>query len=453
MTQRRRTALVLAFGLLTPWWGSPARAHFLFCRIGPMAEGGRAAEVTFSEQAEAGDPRLAAKIARTRLWLRPKPGEFRPLETRQAPDRLRAILPAAGSLAVVGVCEYGVRTKAGQPSFLLRYYPKAVDGIAAELNALRPIGKEVPFEIVATLGEADIRLVALRDGRPVSRAKFTTIDASLANVTLEAGDDGMASWTPPAPGRYEVYTEATLKQSGAFEGTGYDEIREFATLSFTWPTSRSGADPEAVALFEKAVAERAQWRDFPGFSAEIAGDLDGRPFVGKVDVSAAGKVRATVDDAPAKKWVVDQLGSIVLHRRADSGAEATPVLRFADDTDHHPLGRLLAFDGGRFASSYRVKDGRITVVNRHIGKSNMTITTLGERKNAEGNTLPTAYVVHYWDATVGDLQRVETVQDRWERVGRLDLPASHVVTTAAAGGLSARGFTLSNHTLSAVAPR
>ena len=37
---------------------TPAKAHFLFVRILPPAEGGRAAEVYFSELAEAGDSRF-----------------------------------------------------------------------------------------------------------------------------------------------------------------------------------------------------------------------------------------------------------------------------------------------------------------------------------------------------------------------------------------------------------
>ena len=48
----------------------------LFVRIGPLAEAGRAAEVYFSEQAEAGDPRFIAKIADTKLWLQSAPGTF-----------------------------------------------------------------------------------------------------------------------------------------------------------------------------------------------------------------------------------------------------------------------------------------------------------------------------------------------------------------------------------------
>src|SRR5262249_14436595 len=58
----------------------PAHAHFLFVRIGPPAEGGRSAEVYFSELAEAGDPRFIDKIAQTQLWLQTTPGKFEPLK-------------------------------------------------------------------------------------------------------------------------------------------------------------------------------------------------------------------------------------------------------------------------------------------------------------------------------------------------------------------------------------
>jgi hypothetical protein len=147
--------------------------------------------------------------------------------------------------------------------------------------------------------------------------------------------------------------------------------------------------------------------------------------------------------------VHDQLGSLVLHRlaRPASAERPRPVLRFGDTREDHPLGRLLIFDGGRFASSYRVKDRQITVVNRTLGKENMTITTLDNDRNAEGKFLPRSYVVQYWEAGTGRLVRTETVQDRWQRAGSWDLPATHSVTTASEAGLSVRTFTLSNHEL------
>src|SRR5205809_4327349 len=94
-----------------------ADAHFLFTRILPPAEGGRAAEVYFSELAQAGDTRFIDKIAGTKLWLQQTPGVFTPLTVHQATDRLRAWVPATGSIVVVGQCEYGVLARPMQTAF------------------------------------------------------------------------------------------------------------------------------------------------------------------------------------------------------------------------------------------------------------------------------------------------------------------------------------------------
>ena len=109
----------------------------------------------------------------------------------------------------------------------------------------------------------------MRDGKPIPNAVFTAIDSDLSEETIKAGPDGTAVWTPPAPGRYSIYVRETIKQTGTLDGKTYDEIREFATLALNWPLEPREADPEAVALFKEAIAHRAQWRDFPGFSAEI----------------------------------------------------------------------------------------------------------------------------------------------------------------------------------------
>ena len=249
-----------------------ARAHFLFIRIGAPAEAGRSAEVFFSEQAEAGDPTFVAKIAHTMLWIQTRPGEFSELPTTKGADRLRASLPSDRSLAIVGKCQYGVLARPKETPFLLRYYPKAVAGNADELNRLTP-KREIPFEIQPTFENRTpeseksyagrIRLVALRNGKPIPNAVFTAVDSDLSEQTIKADSDGSASWTPAAPGRYSVYVRETLKEPGVLEGKKYDEIREFATLAITWPLERHDADPDATALFKEAIAHRAESARFP----------------------------------------------------------------------------------------------------------------------------------------------------------------------------------------------
>jgi hypothetical protein len=425
----------------------PAHAHFLFIRIGEPAEAGRTVEVFFSERAEAGDPRFVEKTAHTTLTLQASPGKFEPLVVRKGADRLRAYLPASGAVSVTGYLEYGVLKR--EVPFLLRYYPKAVAGDPKKVAALRPRG-DAPLEIDASFDQDQVTLTLLRNGKPVPEAAFTTVDDDLSNEELKADKTGKVTWKPPAPGFYCVYAKSVVKTPGERDGKHYSEIREFATIAFNWPLHRSDADPEAVALFQKALASRATWEKFPGFSADISGMVDGREIAGKATIAADGDATLELNEGGvAKKWVEEQIESLVMHRLpppASAPAER-PILRFADRDASHPLGRLLVFDGGQFASSFRVAGDQINVVNRNFGGKNMTITVLENTQNAEGKQLPRSYTVQYWDARDGALDRTESYSNRWTRIGRFDLPASVTVTIATKAGLAVRTIQFKNHHL------
>jgi hypothetical protein len=430
---------------------SEASAHFLFIRIGPSAEAGRSAEVFFSEQALAGDPKFVPKIAHTKLWIQARPGEFRELDVRPAADRLVATLPTERSLSIVGRCEYGVLARPKETPFLLRYYPKAVAGSPDALNSFIP-QPEIAFEIKAKFENGgNIRLSALRNGKPVPGAVFTIVDSSLSEQTVKADQDGGGDWKPTARGSYSIYTRETLKQPGHLGEQKYDEIREFATLALSWPLAGSELDPDAATLFNEAIAHRAEWRSFPGFSADVNGHLDGRSFTGNVTIRKDGNITIEIDDSRAKSWLQNQLESLVTHRLSQSGRDSTgthqPKLRFADSDLEHPLGRLLAVEGDPMGSSYRIKDQQITVVNRRIGKQNMTITVIDNDKNSDGQFLPHSYVVNYWDAASGKLNRVETIQERFRRVGNWDLPVIRSIITSSDTGLSVRAVEFSEQKL------
>jgi hypothetical protein len=429
------------------------QAHFLFVRICPPAEGGRAAEVYFSELAAAGDPRFIEKVAGASFFVQTTPGEFRPLEMRRLSDRLRAHLPTEGALMVAGQLDYGVLARPGERPFLLRHYSQAVAGQAEEVNRLRPKGGEL--EIVPQFTGDHVELTALLGGKPMSDAVFHTVDTNLAGDELKGDALGRATFKPDAPGVWSIYIPHVTPTGGEHRGKSYQEIREFATLAFQWPLAPSGADAEAVKLFEDALAARAAWQNFPGFTAKISGDVEDRPFEGTVSVSSDGTPTLKLQESVVQEWVQEQLESITMHRAASqtpSPARPRPVLRFADDHDDHPLGRLLAFDGGHFATSYRVKGQQITSVNRFLDGKNMTITVLDNEKNADGKYLPIGYTVQYWDEATGKLLRTETVADRWTRVGSWDLPSGHTVTTSNDNGFSVRSMKLWDHQLSEAKP-
>ncbi|HVA46501.1 MAG TPA: DUF3386 family protein [Pirellulales bacterium] len=142
---------------------------------------------------------------------------------------------------------------------------------------------------------------------------------------------------------------------------------------------------------------------------------------------------------------IDKVAHTTLWRQTTPGERLR--LWFGDDDVQHPLGRLLLFDGGDFASSYRVKDRQISVVNRALGRQNMTITVLDNQRTADGHFLPRSYTVHYWDDAGGRLLRSEAIDDRWTTVGGFDLPAAHTVTVSTDVGQSVRSFTMSEHHL------
>ena len=196
-------------------------------------------------------------------------------------------------------------------------------------------------------------------------------------------------------------------------------------------------------MFEKALAARAMWSEFPGFKAAVVGSVDGRAFTGKVAINNEGNVTLELDDEVANDWVSDQLQSLVTHRLVSSNKRSPPVLSFADDETNHPLGRLLMFHGGRFASSYRVRGDELTVVNRQMGETNMSITVLKTDRSAEGKVLSRAFVVQYWNAQTGALEKIESFQNDWQRVGLFDLPAAIVQTISSDAGLQVRRMDLS----------
>ena len=138
---------------------------------------------------------------------------------------------------------------------------------------------------------------------------------------------------------------------------------------------------------------------------------------------------------------------LLLYCTLASAQEPAPVLRYGEEREDHPLGRLLNFVGGQFASSYRVKDRQITVVNRHMGRRNMTINVLENARNPEGRFLPQCYLVQYWSAASGVLDHVESVQERWQRFGSWDLPTVHTITDASDAGFAVKSVTLSEHRL------
>jgi len=207
-------------------------------------------------------------------------------------------------------------------------------------------------------------------------------------------------------------------------------------------------DPAASKLLADARAARANWEHFPGFSADLEINVEGKLTRGSVDVDAKGKVTLTgIDDPALEKETLRELRSVVSHRLDSSASLKTPCA-FADDNTHHPLGRAIRVLSDEFHSSYRVRDRQIIVVNRSMPDSRFTITVLENRLNKEKQFLPRSYVVNTWDLKTNALKSSQTFHQNWKRVGKYDLPSGILVVTASSDGkLASRQLKLSNHKL------
>jgi hypothetical protein len=190
------------------------------------------------------------------------------------------------------------------------------------------------------------------------------------------------------------------------------------------------ADPAATRLLAEARAMRAVWKDFPGFTADVEVNFDGKIGKGSLHVSAGGK-DVSIDglDKAFEPWARRELESIVNHRLPGSSERETPCA-FVDDIEHHPLGRAIRVLNDELHSSYRVRGKEIVVVNRTMKDRRFTITVLESMTNKEGKFLTTSFVVDYWNLETNDLVRSDAVSQTWQRVGNFDLPGTTRSITA-----------------------
>jgi hypothetical protein len=212
-------------------------------------------------------------------------------------------------------------------------------------------------------------------------------------------------------------------------------------FAFLLPEDKPAGDPEATKLLADARAARANWDNFPGFTADVEVNVEGKVSRGTVEISPNGKVVLKLD-GDAKDWARRQLESLASHRLDDTTTLTTPCA-FADTVTDHPLGRAIRVLNDEHHSSYRIRDRQVIEVNRHMGPVRFTITVLENRLNQEKKYLPVSYVVNTWK-TSGGLESSVSHHHTWERVGRYDLPREVTVVTARPAGQETRTIRMQN---------
>lgn len=210
-------------------------------------------------------------------------------------------------------------------------------------------------------------------------------------------------------------------------------------------------DPQARELLRRAFDNTARWpKDFTGFTADLTVNINGKETSGPVMVKGPREVSVQLGDADVQKWAQEQLGMIAVHRGPRSFEESDGKYTLTMEEDGHPMGTKLVIHGSN--SFYRLKDNRITQINRSMAHPGMTpfAFTINVEESAltqDQKHLTTKYTVYYYSPTDGKLNNVESFTDSHVRVGSSDLPATRRIISFENGTVIVKSLTFKNHTL------
>jgi len=211
-------------------------------------------------------------------------------------------------------------------------------------------------------------------------------------------------------------------------------------------------DPKARALLRQAFENTARWQsDFKGFTADLRVNVNGKEVSGSVTVKGPREVAVSLPDSELQQWAENQIGMIAVHRapRTFEESDGQYTLTLGDD-ENHPLGRKVFIHGDGMHSFYRIKDGRITQINRQMGHPGMppfafTINVEDSMLTTGTKFLTTHYTVYYYTPQDGKLTNVESFSDSHVRVGDSDLPATRRIISFENGEVVVKSLTFTNH--------
>lgn len=206
-------------------------------------------------------------------------------------------------------------------------------------------------------------------------------------------------------------------------------------------------DPRARTMLREAFEKTARWQpDFKGFTADLTVNVNGKEAKGTVMVKSAREVNVTFADPELQKWAENQIGMIAVHRgpRSFEESDGKYALTLGDDINH-PFGPKLFIHGDGMQSFYRIKDQRITQINRKLPHTAFTINVEDSAVTKEGKFLTTRYTVYYYSPQGGKLTNVESFSDSHIRVAASDLPAYRRIISFENGEVIVKSLVFENH--------
>ncbi len=206
-------------------------------------------------------------------------------------------------------------------------------------------------------------------------------------------------------------------------------------------------DADAREALREVFGNTARWpAGFPGFTADVTVNIDGKSETGTVTVKNAKDIETSIADEAAKEFLNENLASIAMHRGPRSFEESDGKYKLVfGDEGTHPLGRSVVMGGDGMSSFYRIKGGRIQQINRKTPRFSFSINIEESVKNPDGKFLTHKYTVYYFNPENNSLKDVESYTDDYVRVGDADLPGVRRIINSEKGEISVKSMTFSNH--------
>ena len=205
-------------------------------------------------------------------------------------------------------------------------------------------------------------------------------------------------------------------------------------------------DPRARELLRRAFDNTSRWPDgFGGFEADLSINVNGNVTKGKVTVKSSKEVEVSFPNEDLKKWAQGQISMIATHRgpRNFDESDGKYSLSFAGE-ENHPQGPRIRI-GDSMGSTYRIKDNRITQINRKMPYVAFTINVEDSAFTQDDKYLTTRYTVYYFSPKDGSLSNVESFSDTHVRISDADLPATRRIISYENGEMITRTINFTNH--------
>ena len=206
-------------------------------------------------------------------------------------------------------------------------------------------------------------------------------------------------------------------------------------------------DPKAADLLRGAFEKTARWQsDFQGFQADLSINVNGNETKGSVKVKGPRDVSVEIQNEELQKWAQNQISMIAVHRGPRSFEESDGKYALTLEGDEgHPLGQRVNINGDGMGSWYRIKDNRITQINRKMPHIAFTINVEESALTQDNKNLTTRYTVYYFSPKDGTLQNVESFTDTHTRISSSDLPATRRINSYENGEVVTRNLIFENH--------